>query len=197
MFENVPSSLVTVNTPASNRGDEGLDLVYPKASGIWCTSRVLGLGRGHGDDAALALGKTESASQDGGRGQKWQGELGCFSTCFWFLSETGSISWGPDEGAFEGSLRTEEGVKQTPGEEEPEFEFDWRNVHSGSAQGRILTLYPWCIGLQNSVIIRRRTVSLFVTSMEQSRTPHHLWLVLVLLSGCYNKAPMHLPRNLL
>ena len=89
-------------------------------------------------------------------------------------------------------------MKQTPGEEEPEFEFDWRNVHSGSAQGRILTLYPWCIGLQNSVIIRRRTVSsLFVTSMEQSRTPHHLWLVLVLLSGCYNKAPMHLPRNLL
>lgn len=89
--------------------------MYPKASGIWCIGRALGPSRACREGAAAALGRRQNlrvwtARVNGsGSGSLWL----LFTVCFCSLSGIRAVMGrGPDEGAFRGIVRTEEGVKR-------------------------------------------------------------------------------------
>lgn len=89
----------------------------PKASGILCPGGALALAE---RAETVRQSRWEGGSLRARTEERTEGALGACGRslrCSCFLRELGSaiLSGGPNEGAFEGSVRTEDGVKQTPG----------------------------------------------------------------------------------
>lgn len=186
MFECVPSSSVTEYSSKRlgrdpRTKDEGLDIVCPKARGIWCTSRALGLCKRHRGGPIVALGRRQSAGQR----QKWTEETGgahgssllrvsvfLSELTFPCNSESMVISWGQGEKSIWGNF-----------EERGRCETDTWERRSLSLAGEMYTQglpkVKFWLGIHNILYLRilnsvvmRRTVLLFfslhITSVEQS-----------------------------
>lgn len=180
--------------------DEGLNMVCPKARGIWCASRALGLSKGRRDGLAAALGRRLSAGQKANVGRRGRGSAWQFSAaCFCFLSGIGSmvISGGQGEKSVWGSFEDRGGCETDTRERRsltlagemytqglPKVKF-WLNSHS------ILDLR-----ILGSIVVRRTAFCCFflhITSVEQSLHLVDVWLVLLI--GCYNNPPVPLSQN--